>query len=338
MHGIEKTALVIGATGGIGGEAAAALLRRGWRVIGLNRNPEAAAKRTGVRAGIEWIVGDAMNAADVRRAADGVSVIVHAANPPGYRNWRGLALPMLDSTIAAAEATGARIVFPANIYNFGPDAFPLLSEASPQNPTTRKGRVRVEMEQRLAAASERGVRTIIVRAGDYFGPRPGNSWLTDGMIRKGKPLRSIMNPAEAGVGHAWGYMPDVAETMVRLIERADDLAPFEVFHFGGHWFDDNADLARAALRVAGHPDGKVRRFPWWAMIAISPFVTFAREVLEMRYLWREPIRLDNRKLVAFLGDEPHTALDDALRAALAGAGCLDAKGAGNREPLASISP
>ena len=338
MDGIEKTVLVIGATGGIGGEAAAALLRRGWTVRGLNRDPAAAARRTAWLPGVQWVAGDAMNPADVRRAAEGASVIVHAANPPGYSNWRGLALPMLDSTIAAAEATGARIVFPANIYNFGPDAFPLLSETSPQNPTTRKGKVRVEMEQRLAAASNRGVRTIIARAGDYFGPRPGNSWLTDGMIRKGKPLRSIMNPAQPGVGHAWGYMPDVAETMARLIERADELAPFEVFHFGGHWFDDNADLARAALRVAGHPEGKVRRFPWWAMVAVSPFVTFAREVLEMRYLWREPIRLDNRKLVAFLGGEPHTALDEALRAALRGAGSLDTKDARNQEPMAPVSP
>ena len=32
-------------------------------------------------------------------------------------------------------------------------------------------------------------------------------------------------------------------------------------------------------------------------------VTTMREMLEMRYLWRKPLRLDNRKLVAFLGEE-----------------------------------
>lgn len=52
MRETEKRALVIGATGGIGGEAAAALLRRGWQVIGLNRDPDAAARRPGARAGI----------------------------------------------------------------------------------------------------------------------------------------------------------------------------------------------------------------------------------------------------------------------------------------------
>ena len=55
-----------------------------------------------------------MNADDVVAAAAGVSVVVHAANPPGYRNWKGLPLPMLESTIAAAKAAGARIVLPGN--------------------------------------------------------------------------------------------------------------------------------------------------------------------------------------------------------------------------------
>ena len=52
-----------------------------------------------------------------------------------------------------------------------------------------------------------------------------------------------------------------------------------------------------------------------------------REMLEMRYLWREPLQLDNRKLVAFLGGEPHTPLDTALRETLSGLGCLAADAA-----------
>jgi hypothetical protein len=44
-------------------------------------------------------------------------------------------------------------VFPGTVYNFGPDAFPLLSEHSPQRPLTRKGQIRVDMERRLEAAA-----------------------------------------------------------------------------------------------------------------------------------------------------------------------------------------
>ena len=77
---------------------------------------------------MQWIAGDAMQRDDVMAAAGGADVIVHGVNPPGYRNWRGLALPMLESSIAAAKASGARLVFPGTVYNFGPDAFPNLCE------------------------------------------------------------------------------------------------------------------------------------------------------------------------------------------------------------------
>ncbi len=42
----------------------------------------------------------------------------------------------------------------------------------------------------------------------------------------------------------------------------------------------------------------------------------------MRYLWQQPLALDNRKLVAFLGEEPHTDTEPMLRATLARLGCL----------------
>ena len=70
-------------------------------------------------------------------AARGVDVILHAVNPPGYRRWSELVLPMMDHTIAAARASGARIVLPGTVHNFGPDAFPALREDASQRPVTR---------------------------------------------------------------------------------------------------------------------------------------------------------------------------------------------------------
>ncbi|MEP0321686.1 NAD-dependent epimerase/dehydratase family protein [Bauldia litoralis] len=332
---LRPTALVIGATGGIGGEMTLALLRRGWRIRALNRNVTKAAKDHASLGPVEWVAGDAMKPADVIAAADGVSLIVHAANPPGYRDWERLALPMLDSSIAAAEACGARIVFPGTVYNYGPDAFPLLTETSPQNPLTRKGRVRFAMEQRLRDAAGRGVRTLIVRTGDFFGPRAGNNWFAGGMITPGKPVRSVYNPGSPGVGHAWAYLPDVAETMAQLIDREPELAAFETFHFGGHWMEDGADLAEAVVRATGNPRIPIRRFPWWALRLAAPFFTLAWELQEMRYLWKEPVRLDNRKLTAFLGSEPHTPLDTAVSATLEGLGCVPGDGTAKALPAAA---
>jgi nucleoside-diphosphate-sugar epimerase len=43
---------------------------------------------------------------------------------------------------------------------------------------------------------------------------------------------------------------------------------------------------------------------------------------EVRYLWRTPVRMSNAGLVAALGYEPHTPLDDAVLATLKGMGNL----------------
>jgi nucleoside-diphosphate-sugar epimerase len=308
------TALVIGITGGIGGEVASALLSRNWRVRALHRNPDAVRLPDGMHEKVEWVKGDAMRREDVVAAARGASVIVHATNPPKYHNWRALVLPMLENTIAAAKECGARILFPGTVYNFGADAFPVVRESSPQHPETRKGLIRVEMEQLLKAAASAGVRTLIVRAGDYFGPRAANNWFAQGLLMGQRSVRRVFNPGPANVGHAWAYLPDVAETMARLLEHEQRLADFEVFHFRGHWLERGADMADAVCRVAGVPARRVHAFPWWGVRLASPFIEVCREMLEMRYLWNVPLQLDNDKLRAILGDEPHTPLDQAVAA------------------------
>jgi nucleoside-diphosphate-sugar epimerase len=322
--------LVLGATGGIGGEVAAALLRRGWAVRALHRNPAEAARRGARLGGVAWMRGDAMRPEDVIEVARGAALIVHAVNPPGYRRWAELVLPMLKASITAARASGARILLPGTIYNYGPDTFPLLTEASPQNPTTRKGAIRVEMERCLRVVAEtEGVRTLVVRAGDFFGPHAGNNWFSQGLVRPGRPVRSITCPGRPGVGHAWAYLPDVAEAMVRLAEREAALGAFETFHFAGHWDADGATMAKAIRHATGDPGLRVRHFPWELVAAASPFVPLFREIWEMRHFWREPLRLDNARLVNMLGAEPHAPLDVAVRETLAGLGCLG--GAMNKE-------
>ncbi|WP_042338510.1 NAD-dependent epimerase/dehydratase family protein [Paraburkholderia ferrariae] len=320
----DKQALVLGATGAIGGEVARQLHEAGWQVRALHRRGSPAA---GAAAdGIEWQQGDAMDREAVMRAASGCQVIVHAVNPPGYRNWSQLVLPMIGNTIAAAQAAGATIVLPGTVYNYGPDAFPTLREDQPQQPRTRKGAIRVELERQLQAATAQGVRTIVVRAGDFFGPRlTANSWFSQGLVKAGQPVRTVQLPGRPGVGHQWAYVPDVARTMIELIERRETLPPFAAFHLGGHWDPDGTKMAEAICRIARLHGAKPRqrRFSWALVFAAAPFMTTLRELLEMRYLWRVPVRLDNARLVATLGREPHTPLDVAVGATLAGIGCLD---------------
>jgi nucleoside-diphosphate-sugar epimerase len=338
----QRTVLVLGATGGVGGEIARQMRDAGWDVRGMKRGVQAEGER---KDGITWVGGDAMSRADVRAAAQGASVIVHAVNPPGYRKWAQLVLPMVSNTIAAAAAVGATVVLPGTIYNYGPDAFPCLTETSPQHPTTRKGAIRVEMEQRLRDYARDGGRVLIVRAGDFFGPVAGNNWFSQGLVKVGRPVTTVSRPGDAGVGHEWSYLPDVARTVVELLERRESLEPFATFHMAGHWDADGTQMTEAIRRVVKRRSGiepRVAAFPWWLLTLASPFVTTFREMREMRYLWRNPLKMDNARLVAVLGREPHTALDAAVEATLEGLGCLAAPsssvsfrtGSGATAPLA----
>jgi nucleoside-diphosphate-sugar epimerase len=382
----KPTVLVIGATGGVGGAVVRELLKQGWPVRALTRHADMARR---VQAGdaackgmakVSWVQGDAMRAADVLRAAQGAGFIVHAGNPPRYARWRELALPMLAHALAAAKVTGGRLILPGNVYNFGPDVYERVAEAStlqtsrltaangagqggagealaigepvpvpvpeaaPQHPLTRKGAVRVEMEQLLWDASLDKVqpaRSLVLRAGDFFGGHAPSSWLGTLLVKPGKPLRKVVYPGKPAVGHAWAYLPDLAATLVRLmaldVQQPGRLAAFEVMHFDGHWLPHGIEMAHAIARVnqALLADGRdhgsavpaapslpVKPLPWGMLALLSPFVEVLREMREMRYLWEVPLRLDNRKLVALLGDEPHTPLDVAVRAALQELGCV----------------
>lgn len=122
-----------------------------------------------------------------------------------------------------------------------------------------------------------------------------------------------------GVDHPWSYLLDGARTMVELVQRREKLGPFAAYPMQGHWYADGAQPA-------------VRAFPWWMIALASPFVATPRELLEMRYLWNVPQGRDNSKLVATLGQEPHTQLDAAMEAALESMGTLAVENAVPMKP------
>jgi nucleoside-diphosphate-sugar epimerase len=313
-----KTALVLGATGGIGSATAEALARHGWKIRALSRAGVPARRKEDW----EWVKGDSTDRASIVAAAKGTDAVVHAVNPPGYRNWSQVVLPMIENTIAAARETGARILLPGTIYNYGPDAFPILKEDSPQRATTHKGTIRIALEKLLETGAQGGVRSLIVRFGDFFGPKPGNSWFSQGMVKPGQSVTSISYPGQSGVGHDWAYLPDAGESFARLMDRDADLETFARFHFRGHWDKDGADMIGAIRRVVGRPGLKVKSMPWFLFRLLSPFNESMRELYATHPLWEQPIELDNRKLVRFLGSEPHTSLDEAVSTSLRGLGCL----------------
>ncbi|MEY2843533.1 MAG: hypothetical protein RI920_1570 [Pseudomonadota bacterium] len=346
-----RTALVVGARGGWGGEMVSTLLARGWQVRALARGapPRGAGQlanlpgQSAQHPRLQWVSGDAMRPDELQRAAEGVQAIVHAVNPPGYVRWHELAMPMLRASMAAAQTQGARLMLPGNVYNYGPDAGTCVHEGAPQCPLTRKGRVRVEMEDALQeAAARHGLRSLVLRAGDFFGGGGASSWFNTVMVRPGKPVSRVAEPHAPGVGHTWAYLPDATLAAVRLLEldatSPGHLALAERVHFKGHALADGRDLARCVAQVVAEHTGrgvKISPVPWPLWMALALVSPMLREVREMRYLWQQPLSLDNQRLLDLLGDEPHTPLPQAVAAALMRMGCLPTAAPGGEAKAAS---
>ncbi len=311
-----QTALILGLSGAIGAAIAATLVRRGWAIRALSRR--SADDRPPFDFPVDWIEGDALDAEAVMGAAKGAAIIVHGVNPPGYRRWREDGIPMLANTIAAAKAAAATILFPANVYVFSTSSPAVVDESTPRRPTTRKGQVRLEMEAMLErAAREDGVRFIAIRSGDFFGPGVTNSWFAQALAKGGGSAKTIRTLTPRGIGHAWAFVPDLAEAFARLVERRSALPAMSLVHFGGHQDETGVAMAESVRRVLGRPDIPIKPFRWVIVWLGSPFAGFLREALEMAWLWKSSLALDNTKLRALIGEEPHTPLDEAVKAALA---------------------
>jgi len=301
-----KTVLVLGITGGFGGHVAEVLAAQGWRIKAMLRD---VTKLPEGFQSAQAIAGDAGRIEDVRRAAEGVEVIVYGINAP-YPIWENTVLPWLDNAARVAEEQQLTIVFPGNVYNFNPADGPDFDERSPMRPPTPKGRLRQAMETRLKRASENGAQVIILRAGNFIGAPARSTWLTH-LIKPVSDGYKISAAGPRDLKHAWAYLPDMARTIAELLARKAALPAFNVFHFKGY-LASFTDIAAAIQQVT---DRKVamKSFPWWWLRLGAPFSPWIRSLFEMRYLWNSEVHLNDGKLAGLLnGALPHTPLADAL--------------------------
>jgi nucleoside-diphosphate-sugar epimerase len=251
---VSGNILVLGAAGRLGFAAAEAFRDAGWTVKGLVRPGRAVAVPRRVEA-IEAVTRD-----EAIAAAQGCDAVLNALNPV-ITEWAKNALSLAYGAIAAAEGSGATLLFPGSVWNYGRGMPPVIDETTPMHPTTRKGGMRAEMEHRIREACDRGMRAIVLRAGDYFGAGHG-SWF-DLVIVKEIERQRLTYPGPLSVMHAWAYLPDYAATLVRLAERRAGFAPFETFGFPGHAITGQEMVA--AIETVTQARFNVRPMSWWLL-------------------------------------------------------------------------
>jgi len=304
--------IVLGGAGRLGRAAADAFKSAGWQVASLVRGSSAA----GAAPGTEIIEVDASDTESVIAAASDADVVLHALNVP-YADWGRFALPLADTAIAAAQESRATLVFPGNLYNYGAGMPDRIDETLPMHPTSRKGALRVAIETRMRDAAQTGLRTIILRAGDYFGGNGVGSWF-DRIVIKQIATGRLTYPGPLDTIHEWAYLPDLARALVRLVEERERLPPFAMFGFAGHAVTGR-DFA-AAISRACRRDFKIDLMPWRLLKAIGVVVPALRELCDVSYLWSAPHTIDGTRLAEIIGEIPHTPLDQAITASLTALG------------------
>ena len=308
-----KTVLVLGANGRFGQAAMQAFAAAGWQVLAQMRRAPVAPLPARARA-LSLALGD--TEALVAQAA-GAQAVVHAVNPI-YTRWDEEAMPALQQGLAVAQRLGALFMLPGNVYNFGSQMPALLSESTPQRPDNNKGRMRVAMEALMQSQAASGLRSVVIRAGDFYGCGTG-SWLDQAVvkdIRRGK----LVYPGPLDLPHAWAYLPDLARAFVAVAQLPPQPG-FRTLHFEGHTLTGRellAAVAAAATELGLQPAGGFRTggMPWALVRAVGLVHPLWRELARMSYLWRVPHALDGTALQAAAGPLPGTPLPQALRQAL----------------------
>ena len=242
-------------------------------------------------------------------SAKAADVIVNALNP-AYPDWEAQ-VPMLHAqVIQAAKAADATVIVPGNVYVYGastPAPWTLTSDHAAQN---KLGRIRRDMER---AYRESGVKTILLRAGDFIDTEASGNWfdqIITAKLRKGV----FTYPGRTDIDHAWAFLPDLARAAVELAQMRTALNRCEEVLFQGYTCSGQQMADHIGATIGRQL--QVKTVNWLPIRLIAPFWKTGRGLLEMRYLWDTPHRLDPARFDMLLPDFQPTPIDQALRSAL----------------------
>ena len=207
--------------------------------------------------------------------------------------WQKTWPPFIKATIAACEKQGCKLVFFDNMYMYDRSSLAFMTEEASINPCSKKGMVRKELVEMIQAADQRGLKTLIARAADFYGPECKNSLMGETNVKnllKGKKAQAL-GPIDKI--HTYSYTPDAAKATA-LLGNADDA-------YGQAWHlpttkekltqKDWIELVAKELGVK--PD--IQKIPVWMLHLLGIFIKPMREFPEMLYMGEVDFIFDSSK-------------------------------------------
>jgi nucleoside-diphosphate-sugar epimerase len=300
---------VLGSNGNCGQAAMVAFRDAGWDVTGLCRTRRKPVPDT------KTMLGNADDLDTVRAAiaeADTVTYGLHLR----YDQWGdGRAERQLQVVLDAMAGSGKTLLFPGTIYNYRATDR-TVSPGLRQSAEKPRGEIRIRLETMLKEASEtKDIQVVILRAGDFFGPDNRGGWYDAAMLMHAGKGR-IYHLGDLPTRHSWAYLPDLGRAFVALAEQRKSLQSFENFHFAGHWVSHGQIMQ--AIAAALPVPVKTAPLPWWMLRAAGLVNPVMRDIVDMRYLWRNEMELVDARLDALLGANAVTPFETAVADTVAG--------------------
>ncbi|MDN3242415.1 NAD-dependent epimerase/dehydratase family protein [Glycomyces tritici] len=256
--------------------------------------------------GVELVALDATRTDELTAAAEGAATVVNAAMTD-YHTWPETMPPLYDSILAAAERVGADYVMLGNHYAYRETDGP-ITERTPLEPHTRKGRVRAQLWRQALAAHEAGrVRVTEIRAGEFLGPGAFSSFnfLVAPRILRGELALTDGNPDAA---NTFTFVEDAAAALVAAAGSENA--------WGRAW---NAPALTATIRqvadrladLKGAPRPRLEALTERDLTLLGFSAPIWHEFIEMAYMADRPFVVDDRDIREAFGLKA-SSLDEAL--------------------------
>src|SRR5688572_19168922 len=301
---------VILGTGAIGRAVAEELIRRGEPVQMVNRS----GKMDEAPAGVEVIASDLYDPANVGAVTRGAAV-VYQASQPAYSQWPEKFPLLQKSIIDSLSGSSAKLVLVENVYMYGDTHGKSMTEETPYDAHTRKGRVRGDLSKAAFTAHKEGrVRVTAARGGNFFGP-----WGLDSTmgarafypLLRGKPAQLI---GRTDLPHTHTYLRDFGAALVTLGAR--DEADGQVWHVPNDQPRmTQAELVRLFAEEAG-VEPKISSMGKTMMAIGGLFIPEAKETVEMMYEFDQPFIIDSGKFEKTFGMKA-TPMREAIKETVA---------------------